>query len=384
MQYRTLMVINSNTAATRSARLLEQSSQAQRKSLARLSSGNRIVSPEDDAAGLSQSAKLHNESLRTSAAKANLQNAISFMQTRDGGLQKIQKAFDRMGELSMLALDATKTDTDRANYNTEFTSLFSTVSEIASTSFNGVGLFREFSQVVGSISWAAAKTAAEAAGGHLATLTSAKEQQQMFNDVGATLTNSWIGLTDEAQEGTFKWVTGEAFNFSNWNPGGPDNFGGGVGQDYAYIFNTTTGGWDDDGLGNRSGYILEKGLDITFEIDGNGSDFTFTGDVLPSVSTGSIDTVANAKAALSEVKTAIENIARQRAQTGAALRRLEYHLDEANLTTENLDSTVSRISDTDVALESTSFARQSILLQSGTAMLAQANSLPQAALKLLG
>src|SRR5262245_881630 len=104
------MVINTNISAQRSARRLSESNAILVKSLSRLSSGSKIVSPEDDAAGLAVSLRFDAQIKRTSAANANVGNAISFNQTQDGFVQKIGKALDRMSELSILAQDVTKTD----------------------------------------------------------------------------------------------------------------------------------------------------------------------------------------------------------------------------------------------------------------------------------
>ena len=135
------MVINTNISALNSARLLSHSSKALSKSLARLSSGSRIVSPEDDAAGLAQSVKFTAQISRNSAANANVGNAISLSQTQDGFLQKAQKALDRLSELSVLAQDVTKTNSDLSNYTAEFTQLQSYISDITGKQFNGVSLF---------------------------------------------------------------------------------------------------------------------------------------------------------------------------------------------------------------------------------------------------
>ncbi len=94
------MVINTNISAQNSARLLAESSNLLSKSLARLSSGSKIVSPEDDAAGLAVSMRFDAKINRTQAAKNNVANAISFSQTQDGFLKKVAKALDRMSELA--------------------------------------------------------------------------------------------------------------------------------------------------------------------------------------------------------------------------------------------------------------------------------------------
>src|SRR5436190_15065758 len=102
------MVINTNISAQSSARLLGESSAMLAKSLARLSSGSKIASPEDDAAGLAVSMRFDAQINRTNAAKVNVTNAISFNQTQDGFMSKVSKSLDRMSELSILSQDVTK------------------------------------------------------------------------------------------------------------------------------------------------------------------------------------------------------------------------------------------------------------------------------------
>ena len=100
------MVINTNTHAIAAASNLSTSEAMLSKSLARLSSGSKIVNPADDAAGLAVSMRLDAQIARITAAKNNVGNAISFTQTQDGYLKKMAKALDRMSELSILAQDA--------------------------------------------------------------------------------------------------------------------------------------------------------------------------------------------------------------------------------------------------------------------------------------
>ena len=107
------MVINTNTAALNGATQLAKSSDMLAKSLARLSSGSKITSPEDDSAGLGVAMKFAAQIARTNAAQNNVGNAISFNQTQDGYLSKVNDAFNRMSELTILAQDATKTAADR-------------------------------------------------------------------------------------------------------------------------------------------------------------------------------------------------------------------------------------------------------------------------------
>jgi flagellin len=135
------MVINTNISAQNGARLLTESSNMLAKSLARLSSGSKIVSPDDDAAGLAVAMRFDAQISRLGAAGANVGNAISFSQTQDGFLKKVDKALNRMSELSILAQDVTKTDSDRDLYNAEFITLGAYIDDISTKDFNGVDLF---------------------------------------------------------------------------------------------------------------------------------------------------------------------------------------------------------------------------------------------------
>jgi len=136
-----MVIINSNSSSAMSARVLGESTQALQKSLARLSSGSKLNSPTDNAAGAAVSLKFDAQINRLQAAKDNVGNAVSFSQTQDGHLKKISTALDRMSELAMLSLDTTKTDTDRGLYEKEFDALQSHITDIRAKDFNGVNLF---------------------------------------------------------------------------------------------------------------------------------------------------------------------------------------------------------------------------------------------------
>lgn len=266
------MVINTNSSAQISARLVSESSAMLAKSLARLSSGSKIVSPEDDAAGLAVSLRFDAQLSRIGAAKSNVSNAISFAQTQDGFMKKITKALDRMSELSILAQDVTKTDADRALYNSEFTTLGAYVDDVAAKEFNGVALF----------------------------------------------------------DGTALDVT-----------------------------------TDEDG-----GTFSMTGVDV--------------GAAAYTTATAStVDTAANAATALTNVTAALDQLGTDRANVGANISRLSMTSEQLSVLKDNLSAANSRIKDVDVAEESTQFARYNILVQAGTAMLAQANATPQTALRLL-
>jgi len=135
------MVINTNTSAQTTASLLGASSTRLSQSLARLSSGSKVISPSDDSAGLAVSMRLTAQMGRNTAAMNNIGNAISFNQTQDGYLSQVTNALDRMSELAIQSQDVTKSNSDRSLYQQEFNTLAQYVNNVATKEFNGVSLF---------------------------------------------------------------------------------------------------------------------------------------------------------------------------------------------------------------------------------------------------
>ena len=273
------MIVNHNLAAASSSDNLAVNQGRLAKSLARISAGTRIVDPADDAAGLAIGGRLDAEINRTQGARAAIGNATSFVQTQDGYLKKIAKALDRMSELSILAVDGTKTDGDRALYQKEFEQLQQFITDASDKQFNGRNLF---------------------------------------------------GPADPA------------------NP-----------------------------------------LSVPIDADGN----SFTMDAIDltaaayatvvDVAAVDVKTMGTAGTALTAVKAALDQLSVDRSSVGAYLARLNYCGEQALVSRENLSAASSRIQDVNVAEESTEYARANILVQSATAMLAQANQLPSQVLRLL-
>jgi flagellin len=143
------VVINTNYAATLASNNLATSSASLQKSLNRLSSGSKIVSPADDAGGLAVSMKLSAAAKSLGAQKNNIGNAVSFLQTQDGAMKTAASALERMSELAVMNQDVTKSSSDLANYNTEFTALSTELGQIAGQTFNGKNLFG--SSTVGTV-----------------------------------------------------------------------------------------------------------------------------------------------------------------------------------------------------------------------------------------
>jgi flagellin len=135
------MVINTNTAASIGANNLNVSTNMLNQSLARLSSGSKIVNASDDPAGLAESITLGAEIGQTNAANGNVSNAVNMLQTQDGYLQQVGSALDQMATLAVQAQDVTKTDTQRSDYQKEFNTLAGYIVDTSTKDFNGVSLF---------------------------------------------------------------------------------------------------------------------------------------------------------------------------------------------------------------------------------------------------
>ena len=147
-----MISISTNPAASAAAYSLENVSKNLQKSLTRLSSGSKIVSPMDDAGGLAVSMRLNAAVRRTEATQTNVANAQSFLETQDGVLRAAEKVITRLGELTQLSTDVTKGTSDLALYQKEVDSLKLQISSLMSETFNGVSLFSSAGATTGTIS----------------------------------------------------------------------------------------------------------------------------------------------------------------------------------------------------------------------------------------
>lgn len=163
------LTINTNPAAIRASFNLSKNHNNLQKSLTRLSSGKRITKPSDDAGGLAVSMKLSASINRMSASIANIQNAVSFAEVQDGSLEAGARIIDRMAELKSLSLDVLKSDSDLANYNTEFQALQQQLYQIGTETFNGVSLFATTNEA------GAAAKFSDAAGAHTISVYTSSE-----------------------------------------------------------------------------------------------------------------------------------------------------------------------------------------------------------------
>jgi flagellin len=313
--------VNTNHAAAQASYYLGRNNQALKESLTRLASGSQIVSPADDAGGLAVAMKLSSAISRLGGAHKNIQNAISYLEVQDGILSTVGELVDRMSELRSLYNDVMKNESDLKTYNREFRDLQVQLYDMAHEKFNQVSLF--------------------------AKVTETGSTDARFDGTNLEDNTMSIFVSAEGDAGT-KVSIHKGMLLS------------------ALTIDTT----DSDNLVAAKWLDADQTTIIRFanaSIDGTGQNALID---LGDVSVGVFLKV-------------IENIAGLRSQNGASMSRLTFAADHVILQKSNLSAAKGRIMDVDVAGESTELAKNNILVQASTSMLAQANSLTGMALTLI-
>ena len=336
--------LNSNPGASAASVNLSRANDALRRSLARLSSGNRIVDSRDDPGGMSVAYKLNSRLSRTEAIRHNVQNAISYLQVQDGSLKSAGTIVSRMSELRAMAQDVTKNANDIENYSKEFLELQRQLGQIYREKFNGVSLF----SVSGSSS---TKPPAQPPLNKGTTLDENLQQQTIFS---RTLYTHDSGLFVNGN------VSIGVTNFQNvFKLGALDT-------NFVVSFSGTDANLANANELNTTNYPTSSNT-------ANAEVFTDDG-FLSSVLFVS----------MGQFVSVIERIADARAENGAEQNRLLMvdGLLASNMT--NLEAAYGRIMDADIARESTRFAQLNVRVQAAASMVAQANQLSNIALTLLG
>ena len=296
------ITINSNPLAASASMFLSQNTNKLENSLSRLSSGSKLINSSADPGGLAVSMKLSAAINRQSAAITNVQNAISFAQLQDGDIKSAAKIVDRMAALRSMYDDVTKSDIDKANYNTEFQTLRVQLYQTTEGTFNGVSLFSTTTWGSGTV----------ADGTTIMVLTSERGES------GSQVSLAKIQLLSAV---TVKDGSGANMSVGNY----------------------TEQGWA-------------------------------AGQSLAADAKGTAGTVSLGAFSVDSFILALQNVSTLRAENGATVSRLNFAVDQLTAAKVNLEAANSRIVDTDIAEESTIFARYSILTQAGASMLAQANT----------
>ena len=295
-----MAVVNTNANASIAQNALARNERAMNTAMERLSTGQRINSASDDAAGLAIASRMTSQIRGLDTGIRNAADAISMISTADGALIEVTNMLQRMRELALQASNGTTTEADRNYLNAEYQNLVSEIERISvNTEWNGRTILDGSANATGDSTVAF----------------------QVGANGGQTV----------------------AVNFGN------------ISQD------------------SGSGATVFE----TFETSG-----TMTAGAFISAQT-TASAITTATAAITQIDTAITAVNSQRATFGAAINQLTYAVDNLSNVRVNAEASRSRILDADYAAETSELARTQIISQAGTAMLAQANQLPQTVLSLL-
>lgn len=376
--------INTNIASLTAQRNVNNNQSALQTSLARLSSGLRINSAKDDAAGLAISERFGTQIRGSNVAARNANDAISLTQTAEGALGEISNNLQRIRELAVQSRNATNSTADRKLLDAEAQQLKSEIDRISGTAnFNGVKLLD------GSFT---------------------AQEFQIGANTGDRITVDSILDADSTSLGTYDRadVTGAAATTFTAIAAGDLQITVGATTvnvgDIAAAGNATERA---DGLMNainavaqQTGVYAVKDTATTVSLVSNtaftvamaGTATTATtgltaGAATVTTQTGfaalDLSTVAGADTAMNAMDAALSAVSGARAKMGAIQNRFASVISNLQSTSENLESARSRIRDADFASETANLTRNQILQQAGTAMLAQANSMPNMVLSLL-
>ncbi|MDF1588150.1 MAG: flagellin [Gammaproteobacteria bacterium] len=375
-------VINTNVASLNAQRNLSTSQSSLATSLERLSSGLRINSAKDDAAGLAISDRFTTQIRGLNQAARNANDAISLSQTAEGALGELNNNLQRIRELAVQSANATNSSSDRAAIDLEVQQRLAEVERISSqTSFNGQkildGTFGNAAFQVGAnvgetISLDLTTSMRQGAIGSIATATSV-DLSTVIDPEAATPLSLTVNddFTIQIGSATAVSVANDTYTSA---------------QDLVDAVNTALSGNASATLNDDGTMSIFSEEDITIAGAAGTSVFTTTTAIVDTngLSNLNVTTVGNSNDAISRIDAALGSVSDLRSTFGAIQNRFESTITNLTTAVENLSAARSRIQDADFAAETANLTRAQILQQAGTAMLAQANALPQSVLSLLG
>ncbi|MCW0405209.1 flagellin [Xanthomonas sacchari] len=389
-------VINTNVMSLNAQRNLNTTSASLATTIQRLSSGLRINSAKDDAAGLAISERFTTQIRGLDVASRNANDGISLAQTAEGAMVEIGNNLQRIRELAVQSANATNSTTDRGALNSEVKQLASEIDRVSSqTNFNGTKLLdgsfsgalfqvgADAGQTIGINSIVNASAASLGKAGFAATQTttnalasgtataSGSFSGMSINGVSIASVSVAVGDVDTdvakkiASAINDKLAqTGVYASLDSSNKLKLESVKGG--QDFSFTAGSATGA-----------------TGITFDQSGIAATATAAAGTTNFLKDVDISTFQGAQKALSIIDNALTSVNSSRADMGAIQNRFTSTIANLSSTSENLSASRSRIRDTDYAKETAELTRTQILQQAGTAMLAQAKQAPQSVLSLL-
>jgi flagellin len=336
-----MSVINTNTSALKASNAASSANKMLSTSMERLSTGKRINSAKDDAAGLAISTSMTSTIKGMNQAVRNANDGMALAQTADGALNEVTNILQRMRELSVQSASGTYKDDDRANMQVEVKELQKQIADIAKTEFNGVKLFDA----------AADKNISIQVGSKSTDTMDLKITKLDLTAVSGAAADADAGLSDPLLAGSSLIGTKHKV----------------TAEDVAY----------EAEFGGTAATTADIGTEVTLA-----EDDTF---YVPAETTGGIDIgdADGASDALDVLDTALKAVNTTRSSIGAGQSRLESVVNNLTSNVTNLSDARSRIVDTDYSTETAELAKAQILSQASTAMLSQANQSQQNVMSLL-
>ncbi|MBT4977863.1 MAG: flagellin [Gemmatimonadetes bacterium] len=382
--------INSNVSAMSTAHTMSANNKDLGTRLERLSSGMRINTAADDAAGLSISEGFRAQITGLTMGVRNAEMGSNLVQVAEGSLNEVSSMLIRMRELAVQSSSSTFTDQNREAIEAEVNQLKQEIDRIAeSTVYNDKTLLTGFGNTLDATSSSALTDVAQTgvknisiSGVPAGTYTMADNADGTIS-IGNGVVSQTINFNTVLDGNQMATGTTSVLNF--------DRLGINVtiaGSEVADVGGDYTAG-DLDGktivVNETAGGSFQVGADDVAEdrIEVNIADMRASG-VLLNLNTVSLGTQASARSSIARIDQAIDNTSQARGDLGSIMNRLQHTINFTDNSIENNTNSESALRDTDMAAEVTLFTRSQILSQAATAMLAQANTTPQQALGLLG
>lgn len=410
-----MTVINTNVKSLVAANALAVNNRALSTSMQQLSTGKRINSASDDAAGLAIAAKMTSQIRGLDQAVRNGNDGISMLQTAEGAMVEMSNMVQRMRELAVQSTNDTNTSSDRTNLNSEFQSLKNEITRIgANTQWNGMNVLNG-SADLGTGTTGGVRTAKFQIGSNTNQAIDVSFNNFTFTaaDTATSTSTTTLNLatksagTDAARLlGTFGTVSVDiSFSTLGSNPDSTaaTALAGTLQtklQAYAGLEGVTVAASGEiititDASGKAAGGLIFKNAANTADATTAGIDIAYNngptsaaaapanGVFSSDLAAATIGTQVNANLAIAYLDSSLASLNTQRSTIGATVNRLTYAVDNLTNVSQNTSASRSRVEDTDYAKATTELARTQIIQQAATAMLAQANQSQQSVLALL-
>ncbi|CAK1723674.1 Polar flagellin A [Vibrio crassostreae] len=372
--------VSTNVSAMTAQRYLNSAAEGTQKSMERLSSGYKINSAKDDAAGLQISNRLTSQSRGLDMAVKNANDGISIAQTAEGAMNESTNILQRMRDLSLQSSNGSNSKSERVAIQEEVSALNTELNRIAeTTSFGGNkllnGTYGSQSFQIGADSGEAVmltmnnmRTDTQDMGGKSYGVTEGKDASWRVG-AGADLTIKYNDKFGEAQELSISAKEGNDMEeLATYINGQSQDVKASVGEGGKLQLFASSQKVDGD---------VEFGGSLAGELGIGAAKDVTVNDI-------DVTSVAGANEAVSIIDGALKSVDSNRASLGAFQNRFDHAISNLDNINENVNASKSRIKDTDYAKETTAMTKSQILQQASTSILAQAKQSPSAALSLLG